>query len=532
MNPQNNPEIRIQRPHRILPALTLAGVLVAGCNSTSGDTAEMIPHNTTSTTELLVPPTTEFVIETTTTLPEIVPTTENPKDQPNPLYVPNSCVDDNPKFSPYTETNPVVEMTRSTLLEMSYSEPEETREELLQAVEALQQEYGIQLKIQQDVEVTPEYTYLPVPADFPSHTLNQRLDQLASALSVYSPEIIAALSLKNIVLTGGIVRTEGFDDGGNVVDNPAGIYNLMDAIIADVNTPLELTMVHEFIHAIDHKLLCGPEDLYFDEAFTSHNSIEYAGYTDDVYQQDLKYTSVGPEREFASPYGMSTILEDRATILEWTILNRGLIKENDPDWDSPLRYKQQELVRRIDSMAPGFRDIIERRTFNLRQNPYSELAAHIPFPGQEEYYTTMSDIIYRSASENLPLTQLRGAVIAVRTNADESVPSWRVIENPVIVDDEEGRIIGYGSIDETGSTLLSGFYDVHSMLLLTDNPEAVEAHSGRVLFIASEMGDPEQFVAQGLTVDDVDVTVIPLGKTGFGFTREEVLARWPMQLKP
>ena len=524
-----HPERQLHRPSRVLPLLT-ASVLFAGCSGDGARVGQLEQSTVTTTTELLPPSTTEVVIETTTAPPEIAPTTENPKDLPNPHYVPNSCVDDNPKFSPYAETNSVVEKTRSTLLEMSYSETEETREELLQAVEALQQEYGIRLKIQLEVEITPEYTYLPLPADFPSQTFNQRLDQLASALSVYSPEIIAALSLKNIVLTGGIVRTEGFDDEGNMVNNPAGIYNLMDAIIADVNTPLELTMVHEFIHAIDHKLLCGPEDLYFDEAFTSHNSIEYVGYTDDIYQQDHKYTSVGPEREFALPYGMSTILEDRATILEWTILNRGLIKEGDPDWDSPLRYKQQELVRRIDSMAPGFKDIIERRTFGLRQNQYGELAAHIPFPGQEEYYTTMTDIIYRSANENVPLTQLRGAVIAVQTDANESSPSWRIIENPVIVEGNDGHIIGYGSMDETGSTLLSGFYDVCSMLLLTDNPEAVEAHSGIVSFITSEMGDPDQFVARGLAVDNVEITVIPLDKNGLGFTREEVLARWPVLL--
>ena len=140
-------------------------------------------------------------------------------------------------------------------------------------------------------------------------------------------------------------------------------------------------LAHELGHAY-HDRYCGG-NVANDPLFSGYNSLEYIGYVDNLASQEEVNAhnalvpealyGYGPTREFVQPYAAYSPMEDFATVVEWTLADRGLIREGDADYGSPLYHKQQLVVQRIDAMIPGFAAFADNITASLRLQATNEV---------------------------------------------------------------------------------------------------------------------------------------------------------------
>lgn len=198
---------------------------------------------------------------------------------------------------------------------------------------------------------------------------------LIESINEYNPEVIDKIDLETIVLKSKSKYYSGYYKRAEslmVVE-----YDTFDF---DKNT-VEAVTTHEIGHAV-HGVVCGVGNNY-DKVISSYNSTDYIGtLPDGASERDIanhelrvpkKLVEYGKDREFVRSYSLSNSAEDFATLFQWTLNERGLIRSGDKDFESPLDFKQREMIKVLINIAPGFKEEIEARTNILRLRPTNEI---------------------------------------------------------------------------------------------------------------------------------------------------------------
>jgi hypothetical protein len=289
---------------------------------------------------------------------------------------------------------------------------------------------------------------------------------LAQASQYYSADVLRALNLSSISFVSNITKRPGAEAG--LINRPGGLYDdTLRTIFINVQiqggkvADLVELIQHEIWHVIEHRLLCNATDYAKDDAFSRYNTIDYQPIKPDgTLQIDPKYTLPGKERVFVSPYGASAIYEDRATTIQWTLGERGLILEGDPDYDSPLAHKQAELVRRIEAISPGFTDFLMQRTLFFRAGldghptvPYpmgahTELDEYLQtalYPGK---FVPAEVTITNAITDHKSVRMLTHGIVEIK---NPLTGSTRVVKNPILLPGVDGSIAGVAwATDDSG----------------------------------------------------------------------------------
>jgi len=321
-----------------------------------------------------------------------------------------------------------------------YQAPELTLPEANETITYAQAEsYAADLAAMYDVSVTfqeePIEAYerdiAPFDPSQESMGYAAALRSAADGLRQLPPELVRALELDEIRFVGGM-------DGKDGVISAAGLYTNSDNDILIAQTTHEAgasVVLHELTHALDHKLLCreGEEDV----ALAQLTSVPYQYYETDQLA-DI-YTGANERREFAWSYGATSLGEDRATIMQLTFYERGLILASDADYGSPLRAKQAEIVRRLEELTPGVTDYLEDRTTELRKRYAVGTEQNILNPFKKDTLSPPVSIAAYAYLHGEPLTQKRGYIMKIDQGTDEE-PIF--IHHPILILDNDKEPIG------------------------------------------------------------------------------------------
>lgn len=289
-----------------------------------------------------------------------------------------------------------------------------------------------------------------------------KVANLLKALLDYPPEFLASLGVDTVRIANEYKYFAGhFDRGSHEILIEFDTFsNGGDSLAV-----LRQVVTHEVLGHAVHDVICGGNVFNDKELAQYNNGYEYLGNTDDSksieeikahYKQiPHELLDVGPKRTFTREYGASNTAEDFATIVEFTLEERGLILPGDPDYDSPLFKKQQLVVKRIEQLLPGFTSYAQQRTLALRNTPDSELnkpkqeLITIPqdiIPSVAEYdpkanvFDRKSQVAVLNGARYLPYEEGRGGVL-------DMYPRVKI--------DPEGKIVDiYGA--ETSASKSSG----------------------------------------------------------------------------
>jgi hypothetical protein len=289
----------------------------------------------------------------------------------------------------------------------------------LEIIDSIDREYGITVSFPEEPSEISIYQYETLAGDDEAmrSAVTTNLQSLMEALQLFSPNLIRALDAPEIIYVKNITRKAEFNDHQDSVDIPGGMYDLAEGkIYVDMASAIDnstffsetsAVVVHELIHAIDAQLLCGSTDIDVDLAIEQYNTINYQGFRNGEETLEDKYILPSEYRVFVNDYGATNVSEDRATILEWTLVDRGIIQPTDPDAHSPLAQKQAELLSRLEDLCPGTIQFIEQRTDLLR----SGVAHNYNYRGIDGVYNELDLYI---TSELFPDEQLSGHEILTR----------------------------------------------------------------------------------------------------------------------
>lgn len=221
------------------------------------------------------------------------------------------------------------------------------------------------------------------PIDLPNadqQILAGKVDNLLRVLNEYPRELFETIGVTSVRVAEQYESYRGhFDDTADEILVEFDAFSNGGASL----DALRLTVAHEVFGHAAHSSYC--EGLIeADRQISEKNEdFDYLGYPQDgtsPEQLEQFYAQVpdellvyGPERMFARAYGASSVAEDVATIVEFTLEQRGLIRDGDKDFGSPLQQKQQEIVGRMEEMLPGFRIFAEQHTDLLRTDPLNEV---------------------------------------------------------------------------------------------------------------------------------------------------------------
>lgn len=403
-------------------------------------------------------------------------------------------------------------------------------EEAFTLLEDLKEGFGISLTFPEQAREDALYTFGPIEDDpaVREAAITRSISGVAEALTLFSPEVIKALNLTEIAYVDGIKRKPGFEGIG--IDVAGGLYDPhTNTIYIDVAAFGESgtlfgetieTVVHELAHAIDEQLLCSGENIGIDPSFTKFNSRPYQGYKDDGNTVDTKLTRPNPQREYANAYATSGVAEDRATIVESLLTNRGLVLPGDPDAESPYARKQAEIVRRLEKLAPGFTQFASLRTLWLRQGAahnyaydgYGGIDTELDLSLQTAAYPDelLSSVEFgdRAIKEGKPLEILTNGVLEI-TQPYVSEPL--VIKHPIIYRGPDGEITGVMYTDRSSVGLNPGegpralfeshFFDTTRMKLRFDGDQAIYAKGPlEVTFDIDTLSEGAQFASTNLAI--------------------------------
>ncbi len=410
----------------------------------------------------------------------------------------DSCAADNPTIAPF-RVDEVINLDKSQLSGKRYGETL-SDEDAAKYIADLDNEYGIKLMIPTTPTEDAAYNFGSIHED-PGNELAARDAAIVSVIrgvSLYPPDLIKALKLKELTYVRGITKKPEYK-GSGLLSEVLGLYDPSDnSIRVDVEQfgktgglygDTSAAVVHELSHAIDAQLLCGTDQYYSDSEITKLNTQFYKGYEDKPTPLPLKFTHPSAVREFANEYGASALAEDRATIVEWTFTQRGLIQEGDPDWDSPLAEKQRILVGRLEELIPGITDYLKLLTAKLRNDYRFELAASVETSYFPDRFMSFTDMLEIAHNENVPVEMLTNGVLEFTTYSGVK----NFIVNPLLMRNTNGEIIGF--VWAHDGQLNSEFYDPTKMNLryngdslqtIKDKME-VEVPAGRNFFNLSSL---------------------------------------------
>lgn len=213
------------------------------------------------------------------------------------------------------------------------------------------------------------------------------LSSVISQIMIYNPDILQRFGIDRIRLA-------------NIYQTFAGHYNPGDhEILFDFKDDklqdegIYKVMIHELAHAYYDKFCNGIQ--HNDSEISNHNSIEYVGCPGECGDNNIpqELYQYGLRREFVNEYATSSVKEDFATIVAWSFVERGIIMPGDADYKSPLYYKQQIIIDRLEQMIPGSREFLAKLTILLRLKNDNEIYLDQDLPKVEVEVPKLLDLI-------------------------------------------------------------------------------------------------------------------------------------------
>lgn len=319
-----------------------------------------------------------------------------------------SCADTIDSLSPYKYTSTLPDITSNDLLDST------TLETHLESIDDL---YGIAITFADPVtkESAPRM----------ATTLNGAV----AGFEELSPALTNALNINDFVIAENVVSSNGTRVGGTYTPNENDIV-----IRKTTEKGAKQTTIHELWHATDYMLLCPTNDVTVDTPIAENGLIEE---NSDPKVDPVFYMAHG-ERQFASLYGTTDILEDRATQVEDLFTTRGIIQPYDPDFNSPYHVKQVEILRRLEMLLPGVHDHLQEKTFSLRKGAL-DLTESIENPFKPGELSNVGAIVANAYINNRKVEQLRNTTVSI------DIPDHEVItiKNPLVIRDTHGEMKGF-----------------------------------------------------------------------------------------
>lgn len=282
-----------------------------------------------------------------------------------------------------------------------------------------------------------------------------QIETLVLAVNEYPNSLLQSLGIDTIRL-GNIYENFGghFDRTNREIRVEFDILGNTKSSLSNVRTILS----HELLGHAAHSIYCQGNIHADQEISVLNGAASYLGrpngesmtieelkaYYAQIPAEQLAY---GPDRAFAREYGATSVTEDVATIVEFTTDKRGLIKEGDADFGSPLQKKQAAIMERMEQILPGFKAFVEQRTKILRRVPTNEIhmatAANLVIPPEllPDAATYDPNDIYskplRESTGNLAM--LNGVVYREYEQARGGV----FLTYPIVSLDPNGQIVSY-----------------------------------------------------------------------------------------
>lgn len=302
-----------------------------------------------------------------------------------------------------------------------------TRNEAIDYAAGFELAYDVPVVFLDEKEEKYQRTLHPFDPTSEEAGYSEVLNGLADGLSQLPADLIKTMELESITITGPM-------RGNGTASDAAGLYDHRDGALlvsqSDADTVASVTL-HELAHALDEQYLCpGVNDRMISEL----TSVPYRSYDKGVLSEI--YTGANSRREFAWDYGATSVAEDRATIMQFTFYERGLIQPGDLDYQSPFHAKQAEVVERLEKLTPGITKYLENRTIELRKKhafgPYTDIL----HPFKKDTLSSPISVAAHAYIQGRPLTQMRDTVITVQPSENHEPVH---ILNPVIIQDEESN---------------------------------------------------------------------------------------------
>lgn len=262
-------------------------------------------------------------------------------------------------------------------------------------------------------------------------TLLLNLDDMIAVLEDYPDGMLPRLGINKVLLADS---TPSETTGGHFIPGEIQVEYSLDEDTAQreiTKRQMYKIIAHEVAHGL-HYYLCDGSEKYDQRLGDGVDFIgrlpkgatreEAEALFANIPPEQLAY---GKERVFPNEYSATLVTEYFASIMEFTMEQRGLIMPGDADFESPLYYKQQMIVERIEHVLPGFTEFLQKQTVVLRHHPNSEIYNNIE----------TVDIAVSELPSLIPNT----------------APGERVYLNGATLAD--GDIIGYGGRDEAYVTL-------------------------------------------------------------------------------
>ncbi len=204
------------------------------------------------------------------------------------------------------------------------------------------------------------------------------MNELRYSLEEYPSGLLDALNIETIRLNR---MNEEF--GGKYIPKEHEIQIAIGDLLnfQRDRSSIDSVVAHEIAHAL-HDALCGGNfrnDPSLREGVTFYGrKIGDSGYQEDMVPDE--HVAYGPERVYPRYYGATNEMEYFATIVEFTLTERGIIQEGDEDYGSVLQKKQAMILDRIEQQFPGFIDFAEDKTRALRLQPHNEIHTEKTLP--------------------------------------------------------------------------------------------------------------------------------------------------------
>ncbi len=289
--------------------------------------------------------------------------------------------------------------------------------------------YNVPVTVNEE-DYQPEKTiYEYLAADSVELEESGAMREVSYALAQLPPELIHEVDLQNLDIVGGIVKGDA-----TFID---GTYNRLENEVRVSSDAFDLRSVvmHEVVHAIDAKIFCSPDAERVNEELAKVSGHLY-GNADKIQSSDYMATE---GRHFATVYSATDLDEDRAELLEYTLQRRGIIREGDRDFGSPMHQKQEILLDQLEVVTPGVRESLERQTDMMREiEPGDDEAEFIADPENPNEYITYSNLLLRTLEQGGEVQRYMNSRFYDLDEQGEII-----VNSPIIITDEDGYIRSY-----------------------------------------------------------------------------------------